>query len=109
VEVTTCIDAADALPPITGQDAELDAIQRILAGEQYMTIYKPIKIEAETAAEVAVAIANGDDVGETCSYWPSPSTPSLAGHGPAAGAADPGEVVAGRPTAGKGDHPCSVG
>ncbi len=33
-----------------------------------MTIYKPIKIEAETAAEVAVAIANGADVGETCSY-----------------------------------------
>lgn len=51
------------LPPVTGQDAELAAIQRIVAGEQYMTIYKPIKIEAETAAEVAVAVANGDDVG----------------------------------------------
>ncbi|EON24658.1 MULTISPECIES: sugar ABC transporter substrate-binding protein [Nocardioides] len=57
--------AADALPPITGQDAELAAIQRILAGEQSMTIYKPIPIEAETAAEVAVALANGDEVGET--------------------------------------------
>ena len=54
--------AADALPPITGQDAEVAAIQRILAGEQAMTIYKPIPIEAETAAEVAVALANGDDV-----------------------------------------------
>src|SRR3954466_10479043 len=29
--------------PTTGQDAELAAIQRILAGEQYMTVYKPIK------------------------------------------------------------------
>lgn len=54
--------AADALPPITGQDAELAAIQRVVAGEQYMTIYKPIKTEAEKAAEVAVQIANGEDV-----------------------------------------------
>lgn len=51
------------LPPITGQDAELAAIQRILAGEQHMTVYKPYPIEAETAAEVAVALANGEDVG----------------------------------------------
>ncbi|WP_300680520.1 substrate-binding domain-containing protein [Nocardioides sp.] len=48
------------LPPITGQDAELAAIQRILAGEQSMTIYKPIKIEADTAAEVAVALSKGE-------------------------------------------------
>jgi D-xylose transport system substrate-binding protein len=57
--------AANALPPITGQDAEVAAIQRILAGEQAMTIYKPIPIEAETAAEVAVALANGDEVPTT--------------------------------------------
>lgn len=59
---------ADALPPITGQDAEIAAIQRILAGEQSMTIYKPIKIEAETAAEVAVALVKGEDVGETTDF-----------------------------------------
>jgi D-xylose transport system substrate-binding protein len=57
--------AKDALPPITGQDAELAAIQRIVAGEQAMTIYKPIPIEANTAAEVAVKLANGDSVGST--------------------------------------------
>ncbi|MGZ4687540.1 substrate-binding domain-containing protein [Oryzihumus sp.] len=57
--------SADALPPITGQDAELAAVQRIIAGEQAMTIYKPIPIEADTAAEVAVKIANGDTVGTT--------------------------------------------
>ncbi|GAB3770414.1 D-xylose transport system substrate-binding protein [Nocardioides ginsengisegetis] len=56
---------ADALPPITGQDAELAAVQRIIAGEQTVTIYKPIPIEANTAAEVAVKLANGDDVGST--------------------------------------------
>jgi D-xylose transport system substrate-binding protein len=46
--------------PTTGQDAELAAIQRILAGEQYMTVYKAIKPEAEQAAELAVALAKGD-------------------------------------------------
>jgi D-xylose transport system substrate-binding protein len=51
----------DPLPPVTGQDAELAAIQRILAGEQYMTVYKAIKPEAEIAAEVAVALARGED------------------------------------------------
>ena len=53
------------LPPVTGQDAELAAIQRIIAGEQAMTIYKPIPIEAETAAEIAVKLANGEDVSGT--------------------------------------------
>jgi D-xylose transport system substrate-binding protein len=57
--------AEDALPPITGQDAEISGIQRIVAGQQAMTIYKPIPIEAETAAEVAVALANGDEVPTT--------------------------------------------
>ena len=56
---------AEDLPPITGQDAELAAVQRIVAGEQTMTIYKPIPIEANTAAEVAVAIAKGEDVATT--------------------------------------------
>ncbi|WP_224360261.1 ABC transporter substrate-binding protein [Hyalangium versicolor] len=47
------------LPPVTGQDSELAAIQRVVAGEQYMTIYKAMKLEAEAAAEVAVALAKG--------------------------------------------------
>jgi D-xylose transport system substrate-binding protein len=47
--------------PTTGQDAELAAIQRILAGEQYMTVYKAIIPEAEAAAELAVALVNGED------------------------------------------------
>lgn len=41
------------LPPVTGQDAELAAIQRILAGQQYMTVYKAIVPEAEQAAQLA--------------------------------------------------------
>jgi D-xylose transport system substrate-binding protein len=48
------------LPPVTGQDAELAAIQRILTGEQFMTVYKAIKREAEVAAELAVALGRGN-------------------------------------------------
>jgi D-xylose transport system substrate-binding protein len=50
-----------ATRPITGQDAELAAIQRILVGEQYMTVYKAIKPEAEAAAELAVALLRGEE------------------------------------------------
>jgi D-xylose transport system substrate-binding protein len=47
------------LPPVTGQDAELAAIQRILAGEQAMTVYKAIKPEAKIAAQMAISAATG--------------------------------------------------
>lgn len=50
------------LPPVTGQDAALDAIQRILVGEQYMTLYKPVGPEAEAAAQVAYDLLSGTGV-----------------------------------------------
>jgi D-xylose transport system substrate-binding protein len=46
--------------PTTGQDAELAAIQRILADEQFMTVYKAIIPEAEAAADIAVALVKGE-------------------------------------------------
>src|SRR5882757_6530136 len=48
--------------PVTGQDAELAGIQRVLAGEQYLTIYKPIVPMSKTAADWAVALAQGKPV-----------------------------------------------
>jgi D-xylose transport system substrate-binding protein len=39
----------------------LAAIQRILTGEQYMTVYKAIKPEAEAAAQLAVALVQGKE------------------------------------------------
>jgi D-xylose transport system substrate-binding protein len=42
---------------VTGQDADLAACQRILAGTQTMTIYKPLKNEAAKAAEMAILLA----------------------------------------------------
>jgi D-xylose transport system substrate-binding protein len=47
------------LPPVTGSGAELVAVQRILAGEQYMTVYKSIRTEAESAAQLAYDLAYG--------------------------------------------------
>lgn len=44
---------------VTGQDAEVAALQRIVAGDQYMTLYQPIKKIAESAAEMAVDMAHG--------------------------------------------------
>jgi D-xylose transport system substrate-binding protein len=44
---------------LTGQDASLAGIQSILAGDQFMTVYKAIKPEAEKAAELAIALAGG--------------------------------------------------
>ena len=45
--------------PVTGQDAELAGIQRIVSGDQYMTVYKAYKPEAEGAAELAFALLSG--------------------------------------------------
>jgi D-xylose transport system substrate-binding protein len=46
-------------PPVTGQGAGLASIQRIVAGEQYMTVYDSVVLEAETAAQLAYDLAFG--------------------------------------------------
>ena len=53
------IDPAER--PVTGQDAELAGVQRILDGEQLMTVYQPITDIAESAAELAVPLAQGEE------------------------------------------------
>lgn len=55
-------EGIDPLPPVTGQDAELSAIQRIITGDQYMTVYKAIKAQAYAAAEAAYALMQGEEV-----------------------------------------------
>lgn len=44
---------------ISGQDADLAGIKRIMAGTQTMTVYKPITALATTAADIAVELGNG--------------------------------------------------
>ncbi|MFI7542885.1 sugar ABC transporter substrate-binding protein, partial [Actinoplanes sp. NPDC049599] len=46
--------------PVTGQDATVQGLQNILAGDQCMTVYKAIKKEADAASELAIALAKGE-------------------------------------------------
>jgi D-xylose transport system substrate-binding protein len=48
--------------PLTGQDAEVDGIQRIVSGQQSMTVYKPVEPLADAAAKIAGALAQGKPV-----------------------------------------------
>ncbi|MDQ0579471.1 sugar ABC transporter substrate-binding protein [Streptomyces rishiriensis] len=52
----------DPLPPVTGQDAELSALRRIVAGDQYMTVFKPFGPEAAAGGAMAVAAARGENL-----------------------------------------------
>jgi D-xylose transport system substrate-binding protein len=45
--------------PSTGQDATVTGVQRIIAGQQYMTVYKATDRQTKAAAEIAVALAEG--------------------------------------------------
>ncbi|MET3919153.1 sugar ABC transporter substrate-binding protein [Arthrobacter sp. UYEF20] len=61
------------VPPVTGNDAELAAAQRIIAGDQYNTISKPIKIVAEAAADVAYKFAKGEKPEGKTTLFDTPS------------------------------------
>ncbi|UED86228.1 substrate-binding domain-containing protein [Streptomyces profundus] len=50
----------DPVPPVTGQDGELAAAQRIISGDQHMTVYKATTEQARTAAELAVRVLRGE-------------------------------------------------
>lgn len=45
---------------VTGQDATLQGLQNILDGTQCMTVYKPIKQQAEAAAKLAISLLKGE-------------------------------------------------
>jgi D-xylose transport system substrate-binding protein len=68
--VVSALQSANVDPiPLSGQDATAGGIQNILAGWQTMTVYKPIKAEAEAAAEAAIALLNGEDVATLEGDW----------------------------------------
>jgi D-xylose transport system substrate-binding protein len=46
--------------PVTGQDASVEGLQRILAGSQCMTVYKNTALEADAASQLAIALATND-------------------------------------------------
>ena len=47
---------------VSGQDANLDAVRRIVNGTQTMTVYKPLRPLARGAASAAVQMAKGEKV-----------------------------------------------
>jgi D-xylose transport system substrate-binding protein len=61
------------VPPVTGNDAELAAIQRIVNGDQYNTINKPIKIVASAAAEAAYQLLQGKPAKTSTTVFGSPA------------------------------------
>lgn len=54
--------------PVSGQDADLAAVKRVMAGTQTMTVYKPIKQIAGEAAKLAVQLANGEKPAYNAQY-----------------------------------------
>lgn len=63
----------DPLPPVTGNDATIAALQLIIAGDQYNTISKPSEIVAAAAAEVAVMLLNGETPEASTTLYNTPS------------------------------------
>ena len=58
------------LPVVTGQDAEVQSVKSILAGEQYSTIFKDTRELARVTVEMITAVAAGDEpeVNDTETY-----------------------------------------
>jgi D-xylose transport system substrate-binding protein len=63
----------DPVPPVTGNDATIAALQLIIAGDQFNTISKPSEIVAAAAAKVAVQLLNGETPEATTTLYDTPS------------------------------------
>lgn len=61
------------IPPVTGNDATIAALQLIISGDQYNTISKPSEIVAAAAANVAVQLINGQTPKATSTLYNTPS------------------------------------
>ncbi len=64
---------------VTGQDSGIEGLQNIINGDQSMTIFKNVKLEANAAAQLAIALIAGKDpsaAGLTLSDFPDPKLPS---------------------------------
>lgn len=63
----------DPLPPVTGNDATIAALQLIIAGDQYNTISKPSEIVAKAAADVTMTFLNGETPEAKTTLYDTPS------------------------------------
>ena len=103
--VITILDKNSLVVPVSGQDASIAGLQNVLLGKQTATVYKPIKLEADAAIDLAVQLLNGetpDDPGLEDPYGTPyfAVTPQLVGPEEVitvvdAGDADPAELCQG--------------
>ncbi|KQS85519.1 sugar ABC transporter substrate-binding protein [Rhizobium sp. Leaf383] len=61
------------VPPVTGNDATIAALQLIISGDQYNTISKPSEIVAAAAAKVAVQLLKGETPQAKTTLYDTPS------------------------------------
>jgi D-xylose transport system substrate-binding protein len=64
---------------VTGQDSGVAGLQNIITGQQSMTIFKNVKLEAEAAAQLAIALIAGKDpstAGLTLAPFEDPQAPN---------------------------------
>ncbi|MDQ6640997.1 MAG: substrate-binding domain-containing protein [Actinomycetota bacterium] len=63
---------------VTGQDSGVEGLQNIITGQQSMTVFKNVKLEANAAAELAIALINGDPskAGLTLTKFDDPQAPN---------------------------------
>ncbi|MCW2544610.1 MAG: hypothetical protein JWM40_2162 [Frankiales bacterium] len=64
---------------VTGQDSGVEGLQNIINGQQSMTIFKNVKLEATAAAQLAIALISGKDAtsaGLTLTKFDDPKAPS---------------------------------
>lgn len=103
--VITILDKNNLVVPVSGQDASIAGLQNVLLGKQTATVYKPVKLEADAAVDLAVQLLNGetpDDPGLEDPYGTPyfAVTPQLVGPEEVitvvdAGDADPAELCQG--------------
>ena len=60
--VITILDKNGLTVPVSGQDASVAGLQNVLLGKQTGTVYKPFQVEAASAADLAIALLNGETV-----------------------------------------------
>ena len=46
---------------VTGQDSSVEGLQNIITGQQSMTVFKDVTLEADAASKLAIALASGKD------------------------------------------------
>ena len=58
--IIAILDKNGKTVPISGQDASVAGLQNVLLGKQTATVYKPFKIEAAAASELAIQLLKGE-------------------------------------------------